>query len=89
MTLNIELSSEKVTRLNERAKLIGISSEEFARRMIEFIADTPDDEFESWLETLEILLDKNFAIRLMKSIKQAEEGQLNDWQKTKVELGLA
>jgi hypothetical protein len=88
MTLNIELSPEKVIRLKERAKLIGVSPDEFARKVIEFIADTPDDEFESWLETLEILLDKEFAIRLMKSIKQAEEGRLTDWQKTKVELGL-
>lgn len=89
MTLNIELSSEKVTRLNERAKLIGVSPDEFARRVIEFIADTPDDEFESWIETMEILLDKDFVIKLMKSIRQAEEGRLTDWQKTKVELGLA
>lgn len=89
MTLNIELSSAKAIRLNERAKMIGVSPEEFAKRVIEFIADTSDDEFESWLETLEIILDKDFSTRLIKSIKQAEEGQLKDWQETKVELGLA
>ncbi len=88
MTLNIELPSDKVVRFNERAKLTGLSPEAFARKIVELIVDTSDDEFESWLETLEILADKDFAIKLEKSIAQSEEGQLTNWEEAKRELGL-
>lgn len=88
MTLNIELPSDKVARFNERAKLTGLSPEEFARKIVELIVDTSDNEFESWLETLEILADKDFAIKLKQSIGQAEKGQVTDWKEAKRELGL-
>jgi len=88
MTLNIELPSDKVARFNERAKLTGLSPEEFARKIVELIVDTSDNEFESWLETLEILADEDFAIKLKQSIGQAEKGQVTDWKEAKRELGL-
>ena len=87
MTLNIELPSDKLLRFNERAKLIGLSPNEFAKRVVELIVDTSDDEFDGWLETLEILSDKDFAIRLKESINQVEQGQVSDWEEVKRELG--
>lgn len=88
MTLNIELPSEKMDRLNERAKLIGLSPDDFAKRVFEIIIDTPDDEFESWLETLEILADKDFTLKLQESINQVERGEVEDWDQVKQELGI-
>ncbi len=88
MTLNIELHSDTLQRFNERAKLVGLSADDFAKKVVELIVDTPDDEFESWLETLEILADKDFAIKLKESIKQAEDGQLIDWEEAKRELAI-
>ncbi len=88
MTLNIELPSDKLDRFNERAKLVGLSPDEFAQKMVEIIVDTPKSEFEGWLETLEILADKNFAVRLKESIGQAEKGQATDWEEAKRELGI-
>jgi len=88
MTLNIELPSDKVVRFNERAKLTGLSPEAFARKIVELIVDTSEDEFESWLETLEILANKNFSGMLRQSIDQAERGQLRDWEEVKRELEL-
>lgn len=88
MTLNIELPSDKLLIFNERAKLIGLSPNEFAKRVVELIVDTSDDEFEGWLETLEILSDKGFAIKLKESINQVEQGQVSDWEEVKRELGI-
>jgi len=88
MTLNIELPSDKIGRFNERAKLTGLSPDEFARKIVELIVDTTEDEFESWLETLEILADKDFANKLEQSINQAENGQLTEWEDAKRELGI-
>jgi len=88
MTLNIELPSDKLHRFNERVKLIGLSPDDFAKRVVELIVDTPDDEFESWLETLEILADKNFAIKLQESMNQVERGEVEDWGEVKRELGI-
>jgi|GEM_PF-2697975 len=88
MTLNIELPSDTLHRFNERAKLVGLSPDDFAKKVVELIVDTPDDEFESWLETLEILADKDFAIKLKESIKQAEDGYLTDWEEAKRELAM-
>ena len=88
MILNIELPSDKLHRFNERAKLIGLSADDFAKKVVELIVDTPDDEFESWLETLEILADKDFAARLQESIEQVEAGKVRDWEEVKRELGI-
>ncbi|MFQ5866013.1 MAG: hypothetical protein ACE5IW_12365 [bacterium] len=87
MMLTIELSSAKVRQLDERAKRLGVSAEEFAGKLIEFIVDTTDEDFEGWIETLEILSDKEFTTKLKESIKQAEEGKLTDWNKAKSKLG--
>lgn len=88
MPLNIELPSDKLLRFNERAKLIGLSPDDLAQRVVELIADTPDDEFESWLETLEILADKNFALKLKESMAQVERGEVENWDGVKRELGM-
>lgn len=88
MPLNIELPSDKLLRFNERAKLIGLSPDDLAQRVVELIADTPDDEFESWLETLEILADKNFALKLKESMAQVERGEVENWDRVKRELGM-
>jgi hypothetical protein len=88
MALNIELSSDKLLRFNERAKLVGLSPEEFAQKVVELIVDTSDEEFEGWLETLEIFLDRDFTIRLKESINQAVRGQVTDWEEAKRELGI-
>jgi len=88
MTLSIELPSDKLIRFNERAKLIGLSPDEFAQKVVELIVDTSDEEFEGWLETLEILADKDFAIKLKQSIDQVERGQVTDWEEAKRELGI-
>ena len=89
MTINLELPTEKITKFNERARLAGLSPDELGKKIVELIVDTSDDEFECWLETLEILADKDFARNLKKSIDQSEEGQLTDWQEAKRELGIA
>lgn len=78
-----------IAKFNERAKLIGLSPEEFGNKIVELIVDTSDAEFESWLETIEIFADKIFTIRLKESIKEAEQGRLTDWGQAKRELGLA
>lgn len=88
MPLNIELPSDKLLRFNERAKLIGLSPDDLAQRVVELIADTSDDEFESWLETLEILADKNFALKLKESMAQVERGEVENWDGVKRELGM-
>ncbi len=88
MPINIELPSDKLLRFNERAKLIGLSPDDLAQRVVELIADTPDDEFESWLETLEILADKNFALKLKESMAQVERGEVENWDRVKRELGM-
>ena len=88
MPINIELPSDKLLRFNERAKLIGLSPDDLAQRVVELIADTPDDEFESWLETLEILADKNFALKLNESMAQVERGEVENWDRVKRELGM-
>lgn len=88
MPINIELPSDKLLRFNERAKLIGLSPDDLAQRVVELIADTPDDEFESWLETLEILADKNFALKLKESMAQVERGEVENWDGVKRELGM-
>lgn len=89
MTLTIELTESKIRRIEERAKRIGISSEEFAGKIMEFIADASEEDFESWVETFEILLDKDFMKTLKEGIKQAEEGNLIDWEKAKRELEIS
>ncbi len=88
MTLNIELSSEKTRRLNKHAKRLGISPEEYIEKLIEFILEIPDEEIESWIETLEILSDEQFALKLEESIKQADEGNTTDWESAKRELNI-
>lgn len=88
MTLNLELPTDKIARFNARAKLTGLSPEEFARKIVELIVDTSEDEFESWLETVEILADRDFTARLKQSISEAERGQLTSWEEAKQELEL-
>jgi hypothetical protein len=88
MTLIIELPSAKVRRLSERAKRLGVSTEEFAEKIIEFIVDTSDEDFEGWIETLEILADKDFTTKLRDSIKQAEQERVVDWSEAKRKLGV-
>jgi hypothetical protein len=56
--------------------------------VVELIVDTSDDEFDGWLETLEILSDKNFTIKFKESINQIEQGQVSDWEEAKRELGI-
>ncbi len=89
MTLTLELPSEKVVRFNERAQLTGLSPEEFARKIVELIVDTSQDEFESWMETLEVLSDKDFSVKLKQSMLQADHGQLTSWEDAKRELEIS
>ncbi|MFQ5638408.1 MAG: hypothetical protein ACE5IR_10490 [bacterium] len=89
MTLTLQLPSTKTRKLNERAKNFGITAEEFAEKVLEFIADASDEDFESWIETLEILLDREFVQELEASIKQVQEGKVTEWDQAKRELGLA
>lgn len=89
MTLTLELPAEKITRFNERAQASGLSPEEFARRIVELIVDTSQDEYESWMETLEILSNKDFSSRLKQSMQQAERGQVTTWDEAKRELEIA
>ena len=89
MMLSIELPPAKIQRLNDRVKHLGVSAEEFAGKLLEFIAEASDEDFEGWIETLEIFLDKEFTAKLKNSIQEAEEGNLTDWNKAKSELGLA
>lgn len=88
MTLNIELPAEKLRRFNERASRVGLSPNDFAQKVVDLIIDTSDEEFESWLETLEILADKNFTLKLQQSMNQVAHGEVEDWNEVKRELGL-
>ncbi|MEW5857327.1 MAG: type II toxin-antitoxin system Phd/YefM family antitoxin [Cyanobacteriota bacterium] len=46
------------------------------------------EQFESLMETLEILSDRQFANRLQESIAQAERGETVSWKEAKAKLGL-
>jgi prevent-host-death family protein len=46
------------------------------------------DKYESILETLSILADRQFAERLEESIAQAEQGETISWEEAKAKLGL-
>ncbi len=89
MTVKIELSPAKTRKLNRQARQLGISVEEFVERLIDFAVQVSDEEYEGWLETLEILSDRSFTARLIESIQQAEKGKLVEWETAKRELGLA
>jgi PHD/YefM family antitoxin component YafN of YafNO toxin-antitoxin module len=46
------------------------------------------DQFESLLETLEILSNREFATKLQESIAQGEQGETIRWEEAKAKLGL-
>lgn len=46
------------------------------------------EQFESLLETLEILSEQKFANQLQESIAQAERGEMIRWEEAKAKLGL-
>ncbi|MBN3871672.1 type II toxin-antitoxin system Phd/YefM family antitoxin [Nostoc sp. JL33] len=46
------------------------------------------DQFESLLETLAILSDREFAHQLRESIDQGERGETINWKEAKAQLGL-
>ena len=46
------------------------------------------EQFESLLETLDILSDSDFSNMLEKSIAQAERGETISWGEAKIKLGL-
>jgi putative component of toxin-antitoxin plasmid stabilization module len=88
MTLNVEISSAKLRELNERAKQIGVSPEKLAGRMIDMFVDVSQEDLDGWIETLELLSDRDFSSRLQKSIEQAQDGEVVDWKDVKRELGM-
>jgi len=47
-----------------------------------------DEDIEGWTETLEILSDEEFTVKLSESIQQAESGDLVEWEEAKKELGI-
>lgn len=89
MILNIEISSAKLRELNERAQQLGISPEKLAGRMIDLIVNVSKEDLDGWIETLDILSDADFASKLQKSIEQAQDGEVIDWDEAKRELGIA
>ncbi|MFH7024360.1 MAG: type II toxin-antitoxin system Phd/YefM family antitoxin [Heteroscytonema crispum UTEX LB 1556] len=46
------------------------------------------EQYESLLETLSILCDKEFANQLQESIAQGERGETISWKEAKAKLGL-
>ena len=46
------------------------------------------EQYESLLETLSILSDRNFANQLQESIAQAERGEIISWEEAKAKLGI-
>ncbi|GAX39311.1 putative prevent-host-death family protein [Tolypothrix sp. NIES-4075] len=46
------------------------------------------EQYESLLETLSILSDRNFANQLQESITQAERGEIISWEEAKAKLGI-
>ncbi|MCK6621334.1 MAG: hypothetical protein HUU32_14145 [Calditrichaceae bacterium] len=88
MTVKIELSPAKTRKLNKQARKLGISVEELVERLIDVAVQVSEEEYEGWLETLEILSDRAFTARLFESIQQAEKGKLVEWETAKRELGL-
>lgn len=46
------------------------------------------EQYESLLETLSILSDRNFANQLQESIAQAERGETISWEEAKAKLGI-
>ncbi len=46
------------------------------------------EQFESLLETLAILSDREFAHQLQESISQGERGETISWKEVKAKLGL-
>ena len=45
-------------------------------------------QFESMMETLAIVSDKEFSSKLQKSIQQAQAGETITWEEAKAKLGL-
>ncbi len=87
MTLTIDLSPKKEIRLKKQANALGITSEEYINKLIDLILEASNDDFESWIETLDILSDSEFTAKLKESMKQVETGKITDWEKAKKELG--
>jgi antitoxin YefM len=46
------------------------------------------EQYESLLETLSILSDRNFSDRLRESIVQGEQGERISWNEVKAKLGI-
>jgi hypothetical protein len=87
--ITVELSPAKLDRFRERAERLGVSPEKLAGYLIEFIVETSEEDFEGWMETLDILSDQKFSSDLKESVKQAQEGKVTDWNDAKRELGIA
>jgi prevent-host-death family protein len=58
------------------------------RRGKPVLAVMPWELYESIVETLEIMGDKDLMAALRKSIKEAEEGKTISWETVKAKLGL-
>lgn len=58
------------------------------RRGKPVLAVMPWEFYESLVETLEIMADKDLTARLRKSIKQERQGKGIPWEKAKKTLGL-
>ena len=77
----------ELTSLPERlAKHPGTVS--LTRRGKPVLAVMPWEFYESLMETLEIMADKDLTARLRKSIKEARQGKGIPWEKAKKSLGL-
>lgn len=88
MTVMIDLPASKAQKLEKIAHKIGMSTEDFAGKLVECLLDLSDQEVDEWLETFEILSDEEMARKLRHSIKEAEEGKVADWNDVKGNLDI-
>ena len=83
MTITISMPKTKLKRLEKRAQSLGVSSQHLAQRLLEQMLNKSESEFDSWIETYEVLADT----QLMKAIRQSKsahtKNKARSWEEVK------
>jgi hypothetical protein len=69
MTLTIDIPKDRLKKLTHRIKNYGLAPEEFAQSLLEYFSEDSNIDLDSWIETLEVLNDKD----MMRAIKKSKE----------------
>ncbi len=88
MTITLSIPIPKLKRLEKRAHILGVSSQSLAESVLEQLLNKSDSEFESWIETMEILSDKKMMKAVHQSGKDIAHHRSRSWEEYKNEMGL-